>query len=178
MRELAGERNNVSDTTEDWRSIVAFPGYEISDLGRIRSHRLRQVRILQPRFCRGYQVASLRKDRHTYYSRLSHLVLEAFVGPCPDGMESAHLNGQRADNRSTNLQWCSHIENIAHKHLHGTYTRGEQHPPARLRQWQVDELRERINSGEKLTSELAKEYGVAYGTVRHVIRGDTWAAKP
>jgi hypothetical protein len=39
------------------------------------------------------------------------LVLEAFVSPRPPGMETCHRNGDRKDNRLSNLRWCTHKEN-------------------------------------------------------------------
>ena len=36
---------------------------------------------------------------------IHRLVLEAFVGPCPEGMETCHNNGVRTDNRLENLRW-------------------------------------------------------------------------
>lgn len=39
------------------------------------------------------------------------LVLEAFVGPCPPGMECCHNNGVASDNRLCNLRWDTSSEN-------------------------------------------------------------------
>jgi len=40
------------------------------------------------------------------------LVLEAFVGPCPDGMEACHLDSDKTNNRVSNLRWDTHLENM------------------------------------------------------------------
>ena len=39
------------------------------------------------------------------------LVMEAFYGPCPEGMEVDHRNKRRDDNRVENLRYCSRVEN-------------------------------------------------------------------
>jgi hypothetical protein len=39
------------------------------------------------------------------------LVLETFVGPCPEGYECDHWNRDRSDNRLVNLHWVSKSEN-------------------------------------------------------------------
>lgn len=43
------------------------------------------------------------------------LVLEAFVGPRPDGHEPDHINFDRHDNRVENLRWVTVSENQSHK---------------------------------------------------------------
>ena len=40
-----------------------------------------------------------------------HLVLEAFVGPCPPGLQCRHLNDVGTDNRLENLVWGTSSEN-------------------------------------------------------------------
>ena len=48
------------------------------------------------------------------------LVLEAFVGPCPDKKECCHNNGNSLDNRLTNLRWDTRRANCLDSALHGT----------------------------------------------------------
>jgi hypothetical protein len=46
-------------------------------------------------------------------SRQVHqLVLEAFVGPCPEGYEVLHLNHEPSDNRLVNLKYGTRSENV------------------------------------------------------------------
>jgi len=47
-------------------------------------------------------------------------VLETFVGPCPEGMEARHLDGNPANNRLSNLCWSTHKENVRDQYKHGT----------------------------------------------------------
>lgn len=42
---------------------------------------------------------------------IHQIVLEAFCGPCPDGMEVLHGNGIRTDNRLSNLRYGTRSEN-------------------------------------------------------------------
>jgi hypothetical protein len=43
--------------------------------------------------------------------KVARLVLEAFVGLCPAGMEACHFNDDPADNRLENLRWDTHSNN-------------------------------------------------------------------
>jgi hypothetical protein len=54
--------------------------------------------------------------------RVHRLVLDAFVGPCPDGMECRHLNGVKADCRLSNLAWGTRKENIEDRVRHANHS--------------------------------------------------------
>lgn len=57
--------------------------------------------------------------------RLVHqLVLEAFVGPRPEGMEGCHNNGDCTDNRLENLRWDTSSNNKLDMLIHGTHPNG------------------------------------------------------
>ncbi|SHJ57885.1 NUMOD4 motif-containing protein [Nocardiopsis flavescens] len=107
---------------EVWKPVVGFPGYEVSDRGRVRSFKRDpegELLKLHPGG-RGYLQLVLRRDGRSH-SRLVHrVVLEAFAGPCPPGQETRHLNGDRFDNRRANLAWGTPAENRADAIRHGT----------------------------------------------------------
>ena len=69
----------------------------------------------------GAAVANFRRKNARIVNRYTHrLVLEAFVGQCPDGMECAHENGDSTDNRLSNLSWKTPSANNLDKQRHGT----------------------------------------------------------
>lgn len=113
-------------TTETWKPIPGYEGlYEVSDHGRVRS--------LDRRYIRADGIATRRRGRilkpvmngsskHQVYlcapgekqkPQLVHrLVLTAFVGPCPEGMEACHSNDVPTDNRLANLRWDTRSANM------------------------------------------------------------------
>ena len=121
---------------ESWRPVRGFEGhYEVSDFGRVRSlpryvtDRRGRRRPVHERVLRqsdnggGYQqvVLALAGRRHSI--TVHRLVLEAFVGPCPPGLEAWHNNGDQKNNHVTNLRWDTHAENNRDRFRHGTARR-------------------------------------------------------
>lgn len=120
--------------SEEWRAVVGFEGcYEVSSSGRVRSldrlvshgigglMRKRQGCLLKPGTVQsGHQLVVLGRTQN----RLVHrLVLEAFVGPKPDGMECCHNDGDPANNRVDNLRWDTRSANILDDYKHGARKR-------------------------------------------------------
>ncbi len=103
------------------------------------------------------------------------IVLETFVGPCPDGMEGCHSpDRDPSNNRLENLRWDTHAENIEDKTRHGTTAKGEGHGEAVLTEKQVIEIRSLFASGAYSQKSLAAMFGVVKGTIFYIVRGITW----
>lgn len=123
---------------EIWKPLPREPSmYEVSNLGRVRSlTRTRNGEFLIRKAVPdkdGYHRISLfsRNDprRGNYF--VHRLVLEAFVGECPEGQEARHKNGVRGDNRVSNLKWGTKLENMEDRDRHGNNTaKGDTNPRA------------------------------------------------
>lgn len=100
---------------ERWAAIPLAPGYEASDQGRVRSFRRGappEGRILQPATsATGYFVVRIKYDDKWQVRHVHRLVLEAFVGPRPEGGATRHLNDVKEDNSLGNLTWGTYSEN-------------------------------------------------------------------
>jgi len=59
----------------------------------------------------GYVKMALFCDGRARVASLHHLVLEAFVGPRPEGMQCRHLDGNKENNCQWNLRWGTPMEN-------------------------------------------------------------------
>ena len=101
------------------------------------------------------------------------LVLLAHVGPCPDGMETRHLNGIRSDNALSNLRWGTHQENADDQRRHGTQSRGEGHGNAKLTERDVREIRRLRAGGEKLAG-LGERFGVHNSMIHMIVNRQRW----
>lgn len=156
------------DEAEEWRAVVGYEGhYEVSSCGRVRSKTGRPV---QPRpRGEGYRAVSLSKNGEVRDRLVQHLVLEAFVGPASSDEEARHANGDRSDNRTENLSWGTHEQNMADAARHGT-AGAWMKARATLTIEQVAEVRRRRASGEKL-DDIAAAVGSNRKQISAVARG-------
>lgn len=159
---------------ETWKDIPDRSGYQVSDHGRIRSFvRFSDGRVLRP--CtnlRGYRQVILGTTGgiHTVHS----LVLRAFVGERPDGMEINHKNGVKTDNRIENLEYVTKQQNEDHsRHTLGNYFRGERHGMSKLNEEQVREIRALRKAGLTLWA-IANKYGITAANVDYIAKGQAW----
>ena len=105
------------------RTITSYPGYFADTEGNIYSDRPRN-RYAQPpknlrrlktrKNNRGYCDVAIRTTSKNYTRRclIHQLVLEAFVGPKPEGTECRHLDGNPLNNHVDNLEWGTHNQNM------------------------------------------------------------------
>lgn len=108
---------------EKWLPVVGYAGlYEVSNLGRVRSlpridaqggHRRMRIHKPSRMDAWGHLGVKLRKDGVVASRYVHHLVLDAFVGPPPDGMIACHWNDVPDDNRVENLRWGTPGDNRA-----------------------------------------------------------------
>lgn len=172
---------------EKWKQVPGFDNYLVSDLGRVRSINARKgarcgvnggilsgwVQHVRPGYSR--QLMALRQNGRTHIKKVHRLVLEAFVGPCPAGMEACHLNGKALDNRLANLRWGTHVSNVLDSIAHGTKSRppvrfGPKHHKATLTSKQIRVLQTHVYArGDQ--ARLARKYGVADITIRRIRKG-------
>lgn len=97
---------------ENWKSIQGFDGYEISDMGRVRSFMRKNEKYLQPvDNGKGYLRVGLYKDGKLYLRRIHRLMAEAFIRPIKDKEVVDHIDGNRSRNIISNLRICTQKEN-------------------------------------------------------------------
>lgn len=165
--------------SEIWMPIPNYEKYEASTLGNVRSlNYLRTGKTcnLKPQYCPGgYQQVSLSNDGKVTIFLVHRLVMLAFVGECPEGLEVAHLNGVRDDNRLENLAYVTPKENRSHKVMHGTNIgpRGEKHAKAKLTEDGVRQVRHRLANGETQPA-IAQDYGVSQQAISDIKTGKLW----
>ncbi len=102
----------------EWRTVQQDTRYSVSDDGQVRGPK--KTLKPSPKIERG-RIVALRVNLGRGGVRYVHrLILEAFVGTCPDGMEGCHGDGDPTHNWLSNLRWGTDKENQADSKRHGT----------------------------------------------------------
>lgn len=159
------------------KTISGFPAYYATKDGRIWSWKTK--RFLKPTLSRwGYFYVDLRKNSKPNRRQVHRLILETFVGPCPEGMECCHSNGIRADNKLENLRWDTHSNNCKDAISHGTLTSlfqsGEAHPNSKLKEKDVRMIIYMYKTGLFFQREIAKIYNVKRTVISRIINKKRW----
>jgi hypothetical protein len=129
-----------------YRLTPGHPGYRIGDDGSLLSCWDDEGRMTDTwrsvplaRRAGAYIRVVLRTETGTRNRAVHQLVLEAFVGPCPPGMEACHFPDKtRTNNRLSNLRWDTHEGNVRDRMFHAAEEkrrrlsrRGEPEAPVR-----------------------------------------------
>ena len=128
----------------------------------------------KPGFDGHYLGVQLKGAGRACRRRVHKLVAEAFLGPCPDGQEVRHWNGDHLDNHVSNLLYGTRADNRHDSIRLGTIARGGRVRGARLTDALVREIRQRYADAEATQEALAAEYGVSEMTISRAVRGQTW----
>ncbi len=122
-----------------------------------------------------HMTVSLRKDGKMRSFYVHRLVLEAFVGPCPGGMECRHLDGDTSNNYLTNLCWGTCQENQMDRVRHGTSNRGERCAASKLTTEKVLKIRELWATGKYTQRQIAGMFGMKrQSLISQIVRRVTW----
>lgn len=168
---------------EIWKDIPDYEGrYQVSNMGRVKSlkRKVRSVnwysgkeffrtvpeRILKPgRSCKSGHLSVVLEHGGTG-KPVHQLVMRAFVGNPPHGMEVLHINGNPTDNRLENLRYGTRTENILDVLYQGK----------RWRKLSLDDvayIKFALFCGIQ-GRQIAKELGVAENAISNVKTGRTF----
>ncbi len=167
---------------ERWLPISGFPGYEVSNTGKVRSFKgggggrppRKNPRLLLSTInSKGYRVNGLVRNGRRHTVNLHTVVAHHFCGKKRIGFECSHINGNRSDCRASNLIWESHVTNMTRMRGHGPHPSGLQNGRAILTLDQVRSVKPRRNSGESLSS-IARSFGVNVTSVWGIYHNKHW----
>lgn len=151
--------------------IPGYPAYLISREGVIHStHGRRVIRIKPGVKPGGYEFVGLSTEIATKYEMVHRLVAKTFI-PNPLCLpEVNHIDGNKRNNRDTNLEWCTRQHNARHGFATGLLVSGLRHPGAKLNADQVREIR----GANGTYRSIGQRHGVCAQSVLKVKHGKTY----
>lgn len=166
---------------EIWKPVIGYEGrYEVSNLGAVRSTvqwNGTSVRLLKPCVKKdGHLHLVLYKNQKPKTWMIHALVMEAFVGPRPKGLETRHLDGNAQNNQLTNLKYGTHKENMRDCSKHSGFPdrKGVNNVKAKLTPRQVLLIRH-IYSTQKISQlQLGKRFGMSEYAIWAIVNRKTW----
>lgn len=177
--------------------VVGYEGlYEISNLGRVKRLSYYQKNPMSDTLClHKEKILKLYTDKDGYFYtgfcknnvkktfRISRIVSQSFIEnpnklPCVN-----HIDNNRQNNNSKNLEWTTWKGNINHKVQQGRQTKGIYVNTNKLTEKEIVEIRNTpIVDGRKHRNEkdkidllyMAKKYNVTPGNIGSIIKNKTW----
>lgn len=188
----------------EWRPIKNAPYYLVSDEGHVKSverfvktfngkkeclRYIPETYPLKEKDIRGYKNVSIiqydldMKPIKRYMRQVHRLVLETFNPVCNmENLQVNHIDGNKSNNKLSNLEWVTPKENTVHAHKVLNHKRdqdGENNSMSKLTTNQVIEIIKRINGKKKeRDSKIAKDYGVSRKTIENIRLNRTWKHIP
>ncbi len=100
-------------------TIKEFEDYLIDKEGNVyRKTKGKLKKIKGTITCQGYGRVMLFKDSKPHAKMVHKLVLQAYIGECPEGKEACHYDGNPLNNILSNLRWGAGWENARDKMRH------------------------------------------------------------
>lgn len=165
----------IASNGEEWRPIKGYEGlYSISSHGRVRSEAKKipvpnggirnhpQKMTALEKMDKGYLRASLCTNASINKVLVHRIVAEAFI-PNPSAYEQInHIDGNKANNIVTNLEWCTQEYNQHHAIEHGFRTG--------ITTSQIAHIQDLLNQGLGPT-EIGELFGKAQQTISDIKAG-------
>lgn len=159
-------------------SFMGFPNCRVGDDGSVWEKRSGVWELLVSRPCNkrtGHLVVSLRYRKSRLKMLVHRLVLLAFIGPCPEGMECRHFPDRDPSNNNLgNLQWGTRKQNHQDRIVHGTNNAGEANGSAVTTEEVVLKIRRLHATGEYQQKEIAEMTGLTKSNVWCIVNRISW----
>ena len=105
---------------EIWKDIEGFPGYQVSNQGRVKNKKTGHVLKPQINNRSGYYQVSLSVGGKSHTVYIHHLVASGFLGKRPNGYDIDHNDTNKLNNKASNLEYCTRSENISRTYKTGS----------------------------------------------------------
>lgn len=170
---------------EVWKcldGIVEYgENYEVSNFGNVRrKNSIKNRKLIKDK--NGYLTLTFSKNGQIKGYKVHRLVALAFISNLENKSEINHIDGNKSNNITNNLEWSTRTENINHAYKLGLKkskigeinTLGESNGYAKLTEKDIFDLIEHWNSGRYTQESLSKLYSVSRGCIKSILSRKTW----
>lgn len=173
---------------EEWKDIIGYEGYyQVSNLGRVRSKDrivthsngskvLYRSKILAaPADHWGYNAVSLCKyDIKRKTCKIHRLVATMYISNPNKYLEVNHKDGNKSNNKVTNLEWVTGKENKAHAIKNKLHAYGTRQSAAKLNDKQAKQIYKLATSGKMTEQTIAKKFKINRSGVNKIKLKISW----
>ena len=169
---------------EIWKSIENFPYYEVSNFGNVRSvDRVftdtlgrkvnRKGKLLKCDTTGRYKLVRLYNiSQGKDIALLVHrLVAKVFIPNVDNKPQVNHIDGNKANNRVENLEWCTHSENQIHAYKNGLNIHSGKSGRPKKKVCQIDLKTGKIINIFNSIAEARRSLGVSKDNISQVCNG-------
>lgn len=108
------------------------------------------------------------------YQFFVHEIIAVAGGLIPIDVTIDHIDGDKINNKFSNLQLLSNEDNISKAHKGKEGYKGSKHPKSKLTEDDVKEIREILKNKTMRQIDIAKKYNISQETVSDINRGRSW----
>lgn len=158
------------------RQKAIFKNYVIQEGGRVLSKRRRYVleSYLKPVIKQGYWAVKMRVDRKQKWETIHRLLSKAFI-PNPDNLPFVnHKDGNKLNNELSNLEWCTHQENMRHASVTGLLVTKEGNKKVVFNDSDIRLIREYAKQGRKHRV-IGEDFGTTQDHIWRIVNRKIWA---
>lgn len=156
----------MTEITEVWVASTLRPNYEVSNLGRVR-HSKRKL-VLKQSLSEGYKAVSP-SGRSI---RVHTLVAKEFCAGYEEGKCVNHIDSDKLNNISTNLEWVTPCENVHHYIDAG---RANYLKPERVKKLDDMQVLAMLTLKKGMSeTKIAETYAVAKNFIANIRAGNRW----
>ncbi|MBR0061802.1 MAG: HNH endonuclease [Selenomonadaceae bacterium] len=159
---------------EQWKPVVGFEGYQISNFGRVKSFKKGKTNILKPALNGKYLSVSLSIGGEQKWQRIHLLVARAFIPNPLNKPEVNHDDGRKFNCHVSNLFWATQSENQRHAVKNGLAKSGIDRSQAKIKS-ESDIIYIRENTDKLTQEQLAEKFGVKQNVISLIQQGKTYA---